>query len=348
MKEIMETRRDKECTSRSLKDALQPSRRYVGWQRRMLRLMKSYTFTILMLVLALALSGCQVPKNVAPCADATGALHRAINESGAVTAEAMATVPSVLSGTSARKEAKEFIELWQDRVKLMDVLLGYSDALAGVAAASTAAQQTVEALGSSITQLAAVVPVTGSAVAAGVQLGQVLIRTGIEIKAFHDLAQAVNAAHPALAEVAKYLEADLEDLRRLYLKASQDLEAALDDQYGERESQRNKLQEKRNQLRNTMITNFHDATIEQVMLVEELLAHMEPEHQEYTRQRNAVLLRRTTTLQMFKKASKGVRAWVRAHEELKVALEQNRQPNVRLILATAQELKDAVDRIRNP
>lgn len=311
----------------------------------MIRSAKSCTFAAL--VLMLVVSGCQVPKNVGPFADATGELHRAINESGTVTADAMAIVSAVTTVASAQNDAKEFVVIWQDRVKLMDVLLGYSDALAGVAAASTEAQKAAEVLGSSIARLAALVPGTGSAVAAGVQLGQILIRTGIEIKAFHDLAQAVGAAHFALAEVGKYLEADLEDLRRLYLKASQDLEAALDDTYGKREDQRDRLLAKRNELRDVMLASFNDATIEQVMMLEELLARMEPEHQEYINQHEALLLQRTTTIQMFKKAQKGVRAWVQAHEELKLAIEQNRQPHVRLILSTAQEIKDAVDRTRN-
>jgi hypothetical protein len=151
----------------------------------------------------------------------------------------MVTAEKTKPSTTEENDAEAFETIWKDRVKLMDVLLGYSDALAGVAAAGAKAQQTTEMLGNSIMRLAGIVPSTGSAVDAGVQLGQVLVRTGIQIKAYQNLGQAVGAAHPALAEVAKYLEADLEDLRRIYQKASQDIESALDEAYGKRESQRN-------------------------------------------------------------------------------------------------------------
>ena len=225
----------------------------------------------------------------------------------------------------------------------MDVLLGYSDALSGVAAAGAEAQQTTEALGDSIMRLADMVPVTRP----GVNLGQLLVRTGIQIKAYHDLDQAVGAAHSALAEVAKNLEADLEDLRRLYVKASQDMEIALDDEYGKRESDRKKLLAKRNEFRKTLLETFNEMNVEQVKKIEELVAHMAPEHREYVQRLGALRRQRHATVQMFGKAKQGVRAWVQAHGELKLAIAQNRQPNVRLVLSTAQEIRDAIARIGN-
>ena len=50
---------------------------------------------------------------------------------------------------------------------------------------------------------------------------------------------------------------------------------------------------------------------------------------------------------MFEQAKQGVHAWVQAHQELLLAIEQNRRPNVLLLLGTAQDLKEAVDRIQN-
>jgi len=291
------------------------------------------------LTFGLVVSGCQVP-NVEPFANATLALRRAIIESGAVTAETMATVPKRSTNT------KELMDLWQDRVRLMDVLLGYSDALAGVAAAGAAAQQTVQTLGDSIMSLADIVPSTGAAAREGVQLAQLLIRTGIQIKAYHDLDAAISAAHPALTEVARYLQADLDDLQRLYRNASQDREFAIDETYGKHEAQRDQLLARRDRLRDTMFGTFNDINVEQVKKIEELIAYMEPEHQEYVQQRATLLRERTLTSQMFNKAKQGIRAWVQAHEELKLAMAQKRQPNVRLILSTAQEIKDAVDRIK--
>ncbi len=310
----------------------------------MSKLMKSKIFTFL--VLAIFFTGCAV-SDLEPFADATVELRRAVIESGAVTAETMAAAEKTKPSGTEESDAEKFVDIWQDRVKLVDVLLDYSDALAGVAAAGAEARQTTEMLGNSVMKLAGIVPVTGSAVEAGVQLGQILIRAGIQIKTHRDLGQAVGAAHPALTEVAKYLEADLEDLRRIYQKASQDIESSLDEAYGKRESQRNKLLAKRDKLREAMLATFNDSNIEQVKKIEELIAYMEPEHQEHIKLYVELLQKRTATIYMFNKAKVGVRAWIQAHEELKLAIEQNRRPNVRLILSTAQEIKDAVDRIRN-
>jgi hypothetical protein len=83
---------------------------------------------------ALIVTGCQVP-NIEPFAQATFELRRAVIEGGAVTAETMAAMPPMKTDTNPKQDAGQLVEVWQDRVKLMDVLLGYSDALAGVAAA---------------------------------------------------------------------------------------------------------------------------------------------------------------------------------------------------------------------
>jgi len=293
------------------------------------------------------LAGCAAP-DVEPFADATVELRRAITESGAVTAEAMVTAARTLPSGSGADDAKEFVAIWEDRIKLVDVLVDYSDALAGIAAASAGSQRTAQGLGDSIMRLADLVPGTGAAVADGVQLGEILLRTGIQVKANRDLEEAVGSAHLALAKVAGYLVEDLNDLGILYLKASQDMEVALDDEYGRREERRAALLARRAKLRDAIIAAPNDVNVAHVRQIEELVARMEPEHQEYLQRRSTLLQDRTTTLQMFNKAKAGVRVWVRAHEELRLAMEQNRRPNVRLILSTAQEIREAVDRIRNP
>jgi hypothetical protein len=301
---------------------------------------------IVVLITAVFVVGCGVP-NVEPFAEATVELRRAIVEGGAMTAEAMTTAAATLPGDDANEDAEQFVEIWGDRVKLADVLVGYSDALAGIAGAGVGAQQTAEALGSSIMQLADIVPGTGAAVDAGVRLGEVLVRAGIQVKASKDLGQAVDAAHPALAQVADYLQEDFGDLAILYKKASQDMEKALDDEYGRSLDGRRRLLDKVSKLRLAVITDPNDENIERVKKVEEVLALMEPEHEAYMQRRHVLSQTRTAAIEMFSQAKAGVRAWIQAHDDLKLAIEQNRQPNVRLILSTAQEIKEAVDRIRD-
>jgi hypothetical protein len=297
--------------------------------------MSGYT----LLALVLIVNGCQTP-NVEPFANATAVLRLAVIQGGAVVSETMTTSTDVA-------DAKAFVEIWQDRVKLMDMLLGYSDAISGIAVAGAGAQQTVQTLGDAVIRLAENVPMSGSAVSQGVQLGQILIRTGIQIKAFNDLSEAVGAAHPTFVDVAKYLQADIEDLKTIYTKASQDLESEVDDVYGKRESQRHRLLSERDKWRDAMLNTFNDTNAERVKQGEELIAHMAPDHQEYVQRRDTLLTQRAAAVLMFDKAQQGVRAWVQAHDELKLAIEQKRQPNVRLVLSLSQEIKDAVDRIKN-
>lgn len=286
-----------------------------------------------------ALTGCTLP-DVTPFADATAQLRTAVMESGAVTAGAMAA-------SHHPGDAKEFRTTWQDRLRLMDVLLAYSDSLASIVSAAQGASQSTATLGESIQRLADLVPAAqGAAVQAGVNLASVLINAGIQVKGYHDLAKAVEAADGALAQVAQYLQQDLTDLKLLYLKASQDTEADLDNRYGPRESQRTRLTEKRDAALQSFLASQSDDSAARLQTLDALVAATAAEHQEYVDARAAVLHQRATVLQMLDKAGQGVGAWRQAHADLQTAIRQKRQPNVRLILSTAAEIRAAVERLR--
>ena len=66
------------------------------------------------------------------------------------------------------------------------------------------------------------------------------------------------------------------------------------------------------------------------------------------RQRLQTLLTdQAATMQMFERAKQGVRIWMDAHDDLRKAVRENRRPNVRLLLSTALEIKEVVDRVRS-
>lgn len=290
--------------------------------------------------------GCASP-NVQPFADATVDLRRAVVESGSVTASSMAVAAEVNKKSWAMKDASRFADVWKDRIMLMDVLVAYSDSVANIALAGKDSKQTAQALGDSVKDLAELVPSSGSAVDQGIDLGQRLIAIGIEIKTFYDLKSAVGAAHETLERIAEFLQNDLADLKRLYIVSSQEMERALDDEFGQRESDRMVFLSKRDNLRMNLVNDFNDLNVERLKKVEDLVAYMEPEHHGYMQRREELLKKRVATIQLFDKAERGVKAWSQSHKELKAALEQNRRPNVRLIISTAQEIKDAVDRVQN-
>lgn len=315
-------------------------------------------------------------------ANATAELDQAITKIEVVIAE---TINELLALGKMEKETYSISQeklafIWKDRVKLMYVLLGYSDALAGVAASGAKAQQKTEMLGNSIMRLADNAPYTDWELPTDLEVStdsevvfspstdmardlaakqlaeaierkqpkQILVRTGIQIKAYQNLGQAVGALHPALSEVAKQLEDNLESLRFHYKLVSALMESTLREAYKKLEFQRDELLAKRDRLRESMLETINDPNIvEQVKNIEELIAHMEPEHQEYVLRRNALLQNQTATNHMFNNAQEGIRAWVQVHKELKLVIEQDRRPDVRLISRAAKEINDAVDRIRN-
>ena len=133
------------------------------------------------LIFSVMAVGCATP-NVQPFADATVVLRRAVVEGGAVTADSMARAARVNPNPSANNDVEAFASVWQDRVKLMDVLVAYSDSIANIALAGRGAKQTAEALGDSVASLADLVPATGIAVNEGLKLGELLVKTGLKLK----------------------------------------------------------------------------------------------------------------------------------------------------------------------
>lgn len=291
------------------------------------------------LLLALLLSACAVP-NVRPFADATATYRDAIATAGATVADAMRR-------GSEPEKAPEAAKLWSARIKAADALVYYAGALSNIVAAYHSAGDSVQRLSDTVGELAALVPATGAMGKEAVAIGAVIGRTVLEVKAAHDLARAVEKAHPALAQIAEILKKDLIDLKVLCGNAYADIDQNLINEWRPHKGHYEKLVEAVEKSRSDAATSAFDApSIGRLKELEALLAAREAEFRRHREARAAVAVQQAAAEEMLDQAVLGTDDWVKTHAEIGEALRANRLPNVALLMSRAQEIKNAVDRIR--
>ena len=292
------------------------------------------------LLVALLLSGCAVP-NVKPFADATSTYRDAITTAGA-------TVADALRRGSEPEKVPEATKLWSARVKAADALVYYAGALSNIVAAYHSAGDSVQRLSDTVGDLAALMPTTGAMGKEAVAIGAIIGRTVLEVKAAHDLARAVEKAHPSLAQIAEILRKDLIDLKVLCGNAYADIDQNLINEWRPHKGHYEKLVEAVEKARAEAATNGFDASsIGRLKELEGLLAAREAEFRQYQDARATVAVQQAAAEEMLDQAVAGTDDWVKTHAEIGEALRANRLPNIVLLMSRTQEIKNAVDRIRN-
>ncbi len=285
------------------------------------------------------LGGCAVP-NVKPFADATAAYREAITTAGA-------TVADALRRGSAPETAPEAARLWSVRVRVADALVYYAGGLSNIVAASRGAAESAQRLGDTVGELAALVPTTGAMGKEAVAIGAVIGRTVVEVKAARDLAGAVEKAHPALAQIAEILKKDLWDLKALCANAYTDIDQGLVNAWRPNQGHYEKLVEAVVKARSeAAMAGFDAPSVGRLRELEGLLAAREVGFGRHRDARATVAVQRAAAEEMLDQAITGTDDWVRTHAEIGAALRANRLPNIALLMSRAQEIENAVRRIR--
>lgn len=292
------------------------------------------------LSMVLLSSGCTVP-NVKPFADVTSAYRGAITTAGATVADAMR------KGREPEK-APEAARLWSVRVKAADALVYYAGGLSNIVAASRSAADSAQRLGDTVGELAALVPTSGAMGKEAIAIGAVIGRTVVEVKAARDLAGAVEKAHPALVQIAEILKKDLLDLQVLCGNAYTDIDQNLVNDWRPHKGHYEQLVEAVEKARSeAAIGGFDAPSVGRLKELEGLLAAREAEFRRHRDARATVAVQRAAAEEMLDQAITGTDDWVRTHAEIGEALRANRLPNIALLMSRAQEIENAVERIRN-
>lgn len=236
---------------------------------------------------------------------------------------------------------------WMSRKKAMDAVVVYSASLAAIGEASAERGENAREVVTAVKKLGSAIPGVSIGSSAAGDLLIMGLETIIEVKAYHDMAKAVEAANPAIELIADVLKKDFKDMEILF-------EASQIDKRGEvrkeiRPVQRHydallKAQEKQ-RIEVSKDVNNVDLGNELARL-NELIAAVEPEITSLKSKKARLETERNNGLEFYASVINTIDAWSEVHASLKEYFDENRRPNLVLLAARAEELKELVDELK--
>ncbi len=302
------------------------------------------------LPLAILLVGCKTP-DIHPFADATAAVGMSVAQGGdmVVTPLTKRTINNKSPGAPDHPGVK-LATAWDVRRATMEAVVQYSASLVAISDAAAKSQNNASQVVGAVQELARNIPNSG--IQAGLdKAGDLLVYVGktiIEIKAYHDMAKAVQAADPAIQEIAKVLQADFKDLAvEYYNRVNDDLDGLVTDlRPVERHYQ--KLKQERDRLRdkvNESVTNTEQGN--ELARISELLSKVEPEYETIRRAIQETELRRARGQRFFQETQAALSAWAQAHASLARTFREKTKPNFILLITKAEELRTLINQLRD-
>lgn len=203
------------------------------------------------LPLLLLLAGCPatIPE-IKPFADRTAEMATAMNKGYTQTEVS-------LTEAEDEKHAKELQKRWASTKEALIALVAYSDSLAAIADAGNKGSDSAKAVATSLNGLlTAVSPLVGATqLSAGLIKGMEAINSYVaKVRAHDSMAKAVEAAQPAIDQLAEVMAKNFDDLEGIYKSSTEEQLRLLMVSNNKQKLARESNQE---------IANYHDGLIKQ-------------------------------------------------------------------------------------
>jgi len=299
----------------------------------------------------LLLAGCTTP-DLRPFADATKTLSVGVYTGGDLALKPLARMPLWVNGNLVQPEdpshpSKALEASWESRRKTMEAVLVYSASLAAINEASAHSKENAAELVGSVKQLASAVPSISTGVSLAGDLVVSGLQTYVEIKAWHDMQKAVQSADTAIQLIAKALEKDFAELANEFESKQRDqiIQKSVALRPVERVYQA--LQDQRNTQRTSVAGAPSDVALgTELARLDGLVTAVELDVNKLRSERSQIEVSLADGEQFFATVIKAVEAWASAHADLIKAFEQNRVPNLVVLAARAEELKEIVGKLK--
>ena len=306
---------------------------------------------IIGLLTVLLLSGCTTP-DLKPFAEASRTLSVSVSKGGDRAIKPLAKTPIWVNDNLVEPgdPVHPYTALqasWVKRRKTMDAVLVYSASLEAISEAAAHRKENATELVGSVQQLVAAVPGYGAAFNHAGTLVVKGLEITVEVKAWHDMRRAVEAADPAIQLVARGIKLDLTEISHLY-------EAPLNDQLAKVEASmrpvvrfEHALRNQRDAQRKLVEADPGDSSQgAELVRLDGLYATAAAELNAIRSQRAAVEDEIAQGKEFFDSAIQAVAAWGAANADLVKAFKDQRTPNLTLLIARAEELKVIVNQLK--
>jgi hypothetical protein len=290
----------------------------------------------------LGAAGCHTP-DIAPFVDATVQLRSAIAASGS-------SVESELRLMSDGADyADQLHSKWPVRVGAADALVSYASSLKGIVDAGEKGSASAQSLADSLKALSGAagiaVPPAGAATVAADAASFVYGHIA-RVQAAKSLKEALVNAQPAIERIAACLIEDFKDMHGILLAANTDIRQKLQTDHNVEFGFRNSLLVEQNHLYAKGIASL--STEEKAKLLElgRLLESTNAWHGPLEKAMETSEQRLHAGLQVLTGAESAIREWAYTHEQLTLAVKDNRTVDTKYIATSAGELRDLIKRMR--
>ena len=303
------------------------------------------------MIAVLGLSGCATP-DLKPFAGASKTISLSVSKGGDLAIKPLAKIPmwvndNLVEPGDTNHPYTTLEASWAERRKVMDAVLVYSAALEAISDAAAQRNQNATQLVGSVQQLASAVPGYGAAFnSAGTLVVEGLDIT-VEVKAWHDMRHAVEAADPAVQLVAQGIKKDFTEISHLY-------EAPLNDQLAKLGAAmrpivrfEQALRDQRDAQRKLVEADPGDSSKgSELTRLDGLYATAAADLGQIRSERAKVEDEIAQGMEFFESAIQAVDAWAAANDELVKAFKEHRTPNLTLLIARAEELNEIVNQLK--
>lgn len=306
-------------------------------------------FGVVALVL---LNGCKLP-DLKPFSDASSAVASSVKTSGDLVVEPLQASriwspeeQRWLSPGDPKHPGAALAESWAARRRATDAILAYSASLASISDAAAHGKENAEAVVGAVKELASEAGFSTGANSVG-ELVVWVAKEFVEVKAFHDLSRAVQAAQPAIDLIARGLTNDFATLGVTYQSLELNNRIGAVAALRRVDRLRTSLMTERDKWRDTVAKAPTNAVAgAELARLDGLLASVQAEYDRHTADRQAAEQSLNTGAKFFAAAQQAVLAWAKAHSDLALALKQGRRPDVILLAIRARELAGLIEELR--
>jgi hypothetical protein len=302
-----------------------------------------------LLLIALVLVGCTTP-DLKPFASATKELTDDVATGGRLAFRPLLSPrwsgSDLLASSDTNHPFEAIASQWELRKKVMEALLVYSASLESIASSADRRKHEATDLVESVKQLAGMIPGVSTQTSAAGDLIIFGLTTTAEVKADRDLRRAVQNADPAIQIIATILKMDFGSLAMLF-------EARVNAELIQKSRPKigrvyKALTAERDSVRKTVAESpSNTAAGAELVRLDNLIAGLQPDwmaaQAELTRLNNALV----DGKDFFSATINAIDAWASTHADIGKALENNRLPNIALLEARAETLRQITDRLKN-
>lgn len=303
------------------------------------------------------ITGCRTIPDLKPFSDGTSEVDLVIREIQKFVISDFDTLIAASDAFPVPKKALTdardgFVAEWKIRVQTTEAMLAYSASLMSVAEAGLQGKESAQALAGSVNSFLAAIPhVTARIPAAVIDLGAWISGEVSKIRAAESLAKAVRVAHELLLSLAVLLEADLKAVSSRINISALAAQTAINHRYGDLPAAHEGLIRRHVKVVASIAQDpagkeISPAAMQEAGHLADLIKQSEIRYAAYWAEYDGATRRGEQEKGIIANANTAIAAWVKAHGEVCMALEEKRMPAVSTLTNKAIELKGLLENLK--